>query len=137
MRARYTIPAIVLAVAVALGVYGLARQEAVENTTPIISPEDLLERIEASQDLLVLDVRTQREFDAGRVPGAVLVPHTEIADRLGEIIAFRDKPVVVYCQVGGRASRAESLLRELGFTKVLHLEGDWRAWSASNRPIEK
>jgi rhodanese-related sulfurtransferase len=48
-----------------------------------------------------------------------------------------NKPVVVYCEAGGRARRVETALREAGFTELLHLEGDMRSWKANNRPLEK
>jgi phage shock protein E len=58
-------------------------------------------------------------------------------DRFDEIAEFMDKPVVVYCEAGGRAGRAENELSEAGFTNLLHLEGDMRAWKANGRPLEK
>jgi len=136
MRNRIALFAAVVAVIAGIAVFGLT-QQATETATPVISQEELLELIDAEDEILILDVRTQQEYDGGRVPGAVLIPHAEVMDRFEEIVEFMDKPVVVYCEAGGRAGRAESNLREAGFTNLLHLEGDMRAWKANARPLEK
>lgn len=136
MRNRIVLFVAVLALVAGIAVFGLTRQ-ATQTATPVVSQEEVLELIDAGDDVLILDVRTQREFDGGRVPGAVLIPHAEVMARIDEIIEFMDKPVVVYCEAGGRAGRAESELYEAGFTNLLHLEGDMRAWKANARPLEK
>ncbi len=136
MRNRIALFAAVLTAVAGIAVYGLTLQTT-ESATPVISQEELLELIDAEDEILILDVRTQREYDDGRVPGAVWIPHTEVMNRLEEIIEFMDKPVVVYCEAGGRARMAEGNLREAGFTNLLHLEGDMRAWKANARPLEK
>jgi len=136
MRNRIALFAAILAAVAGVAIYGLSLQ-APESATPIISQEELLELIDGEEEILILDVRSQQEFDEGRVPGAVLVPHTELVDRIEEISDFMDKPVVVYCQAGGRARMAENNLREAGFSNLLHLDGDMRAWKANARPLGK
>jgi rhodanese-related sulfurtransferase len=83
---------------------------------------------------LVLDVRTREEYTAGHVPGAVNIPHTELAGRLGEIES--DRGVVLYCMVGPRARLGEEILRRAGVSKVLHLEGGLAAWRDADLPVE-
>ena len=85
---------------------------------------------------LILDVRTREEFASGHVPGAVNIPHTEVASRLGELGADQSRPIVVYCERGGRAGQAESQLASAGFGDLRHLEGDMSAWRTSGRPTE-
>ena len=103
-----------------------------------ISQADLLARIERKDpDLLVLDVRTAAEFAAGHVPGARNVSHELLASRLDELSAARDKQVVLYCRSGRRTLLAEDVLRKAGFTRLAHLEGDYLAWEAEHRPIER
>jgi rhodanese-related sulfurtransferase len=137
MQKRVVLIAGIVVVLVGAAVLGLTLQQSTATGTPVISQEELLERIDSHDEILILDVRTQREFDGGRVPGAKLIPHTEVMDRIDEIIDFMDKPVVVYCEAGGRARLAETQLREAGFTDLLHLDGDMRAWRTNGRPIEK
>jgi len=137
MRNRIALAVGIAALLAGLAVFGLTLQTATETATPVISQDELLELIDAGDEILILDVRTQREYDGGRVPGSVLIPHAEVMNRLEEIVGFLDKPVVVYCEAGGRAGRAENELREAGFTNILHLDGDMRAWKANVRPLEK
>jgi rhodanese-related sulfurtransferase len=103
-----------------------------------ISQADLLARLERKDpDLVVLDVRTPAEFAAGHVPGARNVSHELLASRLDELSAARDKQVVLYCRSGRRTLLAEDVLRKAGFTRLAHLEGDYLAWEAEHRPIER
>ncbi len=86
---------------------------------------------------LILDVRTPAEFASGHVPGALNISIDELEQRVGEIADHREKEVVVYCERGGRATRASELLADAGFVGVRHLQGDMSAWRASGRPIDK
>lgn len=105
---------------------------------PLISPTDLLARIEnQDSDLVVLDVRTPAEFAAGHVPGARNLPHDELPARLAELSSLKEKNVVLYCRTGRRTAIAEQTLRAAGFTKLLHLEGDIVAWEAAKQPLER
>lgn len=99
-----------------------------------ISQAELADRIATRTAPLIIDVRTRSEFDSGHIPGAVNIPHTELPSRLGEVEAKSDQEVVVYCEGGGRSMAAASALRGAGFSTVLHLEGDMRAWRDSQLP---
>ena len=88
-------------------------------------------------DVVVLDVRTPEEFASGHVPGARNVSHEQLASRLAELSALKDKQVVLYCRSGRRSALAGDTLRRAGFDKLLHLEGDWQAWEAAQLPIER
>jgi phage shock protein E len=105
---------------------------------PRISQADLIARLDRKDpDVVVLDVRTPEEFAAGHVPGARNLSHDQLAGRLAELGSLRDKEVVLYCRSGRRTALAEDVLRKAGFTKLLHLDGDFLAWQAENRPVEK
>ncbi len=71
---------------------------------------------------LLLDVRTNGEFKRGHVPGATNISVTELTKHLGGLGA-KDRDIVVYCASGARSSRAQSILRKAGFTKVRNLGG--------------
>ena len=108
------------------------------NTAAPISQADLLARLKAKDpDLVVLDVRTAAEFAAGHVPGALNVSHDQLPVRLSELSSLKDKQVVLYCRSGRRTAIAEQALRGAGFSKLLHLEGDYLAWEAEKQPVEK
>jgi phage shock protein E len=101
-----------------------------------ISQSDLLALLHAPAPPLVLDVRTPAEYATGHVPGAVNVPHTELPDRLAELGPSRDREIVVYCETGGRARKAQGILLAAGFRDVEHLEGDMRAWREAQQPCD-
>ena len=105
--------------------------------TPPISQTQLLAKLDAKgADVIVLDVRTPAEFAAGHVPGAHNISHDQLAAKLPELQAWRDKELVLYCRSGRRSALAEETLRAAGFTRLLHLEGDYLAWEAEKRPVE-
>ncbi|MGK7888450.1 MAG: rhodanese-like domain-containing protein [Leptolyngbyaceae cyanobacterium] len=100
-----------------------------------IAPQTLFEQINTEAAPLILDVRTADEFRAGHVPGAVNVPIQVLGDRLDELEAIAPNgPIVVYCEQGIRAKRAETLLKA-EFKTVRHLEGDMSQWRRNGFPI--
>lgn len=106
--------------------------------TPKIDQATLLKRIESKDSsLLILDVRTPEEFKAGHVPGAINIPYTHLPSRISEVADAADKDIVVYCAIGVRAEYGAERLRENGFTKLLHLDGDMKAWQEQKRPLVK
>jgi rhodanese-related sulfurtransferase len=105
-------------------------------TIPVITEQQLLAR-QAKHDpsLVVLDVRTPKEYAEGHVPGAVNISHDQVASRLAEIP--RDKDVVLYCHSGRRAGMAADVLKSNGYSRLYHLEGDMMGWVAQKQPLEK
>jgi phage shock protein E len=101
-----------------------------------IAPAELAERIEAGDAPLVLDVRTPEEFAGGHVPGAVNIPYDQLAGRLGELDVDRSEEIVVHCESGRRASQAETVLEEAGFSDVRDLTGHMSAWREGGYPLE-
>jgi len=102
--------------------------------SPPVAPAELQARIAGEAPPLVLDVRTADEYAAGHVPGAVLIPHDELAARIGELGAPRE--VIVYCRTGRRSGLVEPVLEAHGF-QVSQLEGSWQAWEVAGLPIER
>jgi rhodanese-related sulfurtransferase len=141
MRIRFAelfASALLLVACIAAPVSAADPAPAFVSTAAPISQADLLARLERKDpDLVVLDVRTAAEFAAGHVPGARNVSHELLASRLDELSAARDKQVVLYCRSGRRTLLAEDVLRKAGFTRIAHLEGDYLAWEAEHRPIER
>jgi phage shock protein E len=75
---------------------------------------------------LLLDVRTEGEYEDGGIEGSVNIPIQELPGRMDELGA-KDQPIVVYCQSGGRSAMAKRMLEGNGFTSV-HDLGSIRAW---------
>lgn len=104
---------------------------------PLINAETLLTSIQKGDDLVILDVRSEKEFKAGHVPNSINVAHDEIAEHLDNLAGFKNKKVVVYCRSGRRAGVAELMLLKNGFKNVHHLEGDMNGWKSQAMPIVK
>lgn len=103
-----------------------------------ISQVELMQRIKANHAGLILDVRSPEEYAEGHVPGAINIPHNQLGSRLAEIGSYKDKEIVLYCAVGGRAAKAANTLRAAGFSKLLHLDGDMNGWlSHADLPVKK
>ncbi len=101
-----------------------------------ISPLELSGRIGTGNAPIILDVRTPREYEAGHIPGAVNIPHTELSGRISELESNRNEEIVVHCQSGARAGIAQSILSRAGFTKIHELQGHMLQWKAGGYPIE-
>lgn len=104
----------------------------------LISQEQFLERTRTQPaQTVALDVRTPEEFAIGHVPGALNLPHDWIASRVAAIEELRDRDVIVYCRSGRRSRLALDALRAHGLARLWHLEGDYLAWEAAGRPVER
>lgn len=100
-----------------------------------ISPQALMAQIESASAPLILDVRSPAEYVRGHIPQAINIPYREISERLDEITADRADEIVVYCEMGVRASIAERALEQAGFQQVVTLTGDIRAWRQADMPL--
>lgn len=89
------------------------------------------------EDAHVVDVREADEFAAGHMPDARNIPLAKLADRVGEIEKYKDKPLVVCCAAGMRSSKACAELAKLGFTKLYSLAGGVDAWVGAGYPVKK
>ena len=88
-----------------------------------ISQDEAKEMMD-SQEVVILDVREQDEFDSGHIAGAVLLPVESISEATAaEVIPKKDSVVLVYCRSGNRSKTASEKLVELGYTKVYEFGG--------------
>jgi adenylyltransferase/sulfurtransferase len=111
--------------------------ESAEQGIPEVSPVALRARLDAGEALLLLDVREPFEAARARIPGARLVPLAGLTAALAELEPWRERPVVVHCQSGGRSRRACQLLLSKGFQHVENLAGGIEAWSLEVDPEVK
>jgi rhodanese-related sulfurtransferase len=79
---------------------------------------------------LLLDVREPDEYSVVHAPNARLLSLGQISERLNEISAYKNKPIVVVCRSGKRSARAVKLLQEAGFTQVSNVTGGMNAWES-------
>ncbi len=112
-------------------------QSAVGTSHPVIVPQALNLLIQGNQAPVILDVRSEEEFRSGHIPGAVNLPVTQMPGRIDDLAAYKDREVVVLCEVGPRAGMASWMLKRSGFEDLVELEGHMRAWRNAGLPTEK
>ena len=99
---------------------------AVQNGIPQISPKDLKTKLDAKEDIFVLDVREPHEYQIANL-GAKLIPLGDLPARVGEL--DKSAEIVVHCKSGGRSQKAAEFLAQNGFKNVQNLAGGITAWS--------
>ena len=92
-----------------------------------ITPQEAKKIMDSGEEHIVLDTREQNEFDAGHIPGAILIPYTEIDNKAEEMLPDKNKLILVYCRSGRRSKIASEALSKLGYTNVKEFGGiiDW------------
>lgn len=108
----------------------------VEAGVRVVAPEEAAATIaDAPDDLVILDVRTQEEFDEGHIEGAVMLDFYR-DDFAEELATFdRDVPYVLYCRSGNRSQQARQLMEDLGFTSVEDIDGGIVGWQDAGLPV--
>lgn len=102
-------------------------QTQMNNTYVQISAAEAKALMDSEKDYVIIDARTQEEYDAGHIPGAVLIPEYEIADRAESKLPDKNQLILVYCRSGRRSKIASQALVDLGYTNVKEFGGiiDW------------
>ena len=102
------------------------QEKALKNGIPQISVKELKSRIDAGEDVLILDVREPYEYQIANI-GGKLIPQNDVPQRLAEI--DRDREIVVQCRSGQRSQRIAEFLQQSGYQKVTNLAGGILAWA--------
>ena len=84
--------------------------------------------MDSENGYIIIDARTQSEYDEGHIPGAIMIPEYEIADRAEKELPDKDQLILVYCRSGRRSKIAAEELVKLGYTNVKEFGGiiDWK-----------
>ena len=92
-----------------------------------ITAEEAKKIMDSGEEHIILDTREQDEFDEGHIPGAILIPYTEIENKAEAMLTDKDKLILVYCRSGRRSKIAAESLSKLGYTNVKEFGGmiDW------------
>lgn len=88
-----------------------------------ISQAEAKRLMDTEKDYIIIDARTQSEFDEGHIPGAILIPEYEIAERAEKELPNKDQLILVYCRSGRRSKIAAQALADLGYTNVKEFGG--------------
>jgi rhodanese-related sulfurtransferase len=101
-----------------------------------VSPAEATQLINR-EDAHIVDVREADEYAGGHLPDAKNIPVAKLADRIGELEKFKDKPIIICCATGMRSNKACAELKKQGFEKLHNLAGGVDAWVGAGYPIKK
>ena len=111
--------------------------DAVRSKVTECSIEDIVQRKSAGDRFVLVDVREESEFSAGRIPGAKHLGKGVIERDIEEAIPDAATPIVLYCGGGYRSVLAAEALLKMGYSDVISLDGGWRAWNEGEMPTTK
>ncbi len=92
-----------------------------------IDAEEAKRMMDEETEYIILDVRTEQEYNEGHIPGAILLPDYEVEDRAEELLPDKEQLILVYCRSGNRSKGASAALAKLGYTNVVEF-GGIRSW---------
>ena len=118
---------ILLLAALLLSACGQSEKTEQEAVYMNITAEEAKILMENQSDYLILDVREQDEYDAGHIPGAILIPYTQIEEKAPKLLTDKNQLILVYCRSGRRSKIAAEALVELEYTNIREFGGiiDW------------
>ena len=92
-----------------------------------ITAEEAKQIMDNEEGYIILDVRTQEEYDEGHIPGAIVISHEEIEEKAEDVLTDKNQLILVYCRSGRRSKIAAEALAELGYTNIKEFGGilDW------------
>lgn len=92
-----------------------------------ISQQEAKRIMDTQKDYVILDVRTEEEYDEAHIPGAINIPDFEMEDRAEDELTDKNQLLLVYCRSGRRSKAASLILESLGYTNIKEFGGilDW------------
>jgi phage shock protein E len=118
-------------------------QSAVHEGTPgsaikNIEVEEAEELLQENENVVVLDVRTPKEYSEGHIAGAKNLNFNDRKNFQEQLAGLdKEQTYLVHCAVGGRSAQAREMMKELNFQNVYHLEGGFKAWEKAGKPVER
>ena len=88
-----------------------------------VDAETAKELMDTEDDYVILDARTQAEYDESHIPGAILIPHDTVATAAEDALPDKGQLILVYCRSGNRSKQASQALVDLGYTNVVEFGG--------------
>ena len=101
---------------------------------PTLTTQQLILQVN-QQQAVVIDLRDDKAFKEGHIVDALNIPHAKLAGRLAELKSYRDKPLILVCNMGQHAGAAGKVLRADGFEQVSRLAGGMMEWNNSQLPL--
>ena len=85
---------------------------------------------------VLLDVRTQSEYNDGHIQDAINIPHDQLLKEPQLVSAYKDSQMAVFCRSGVRAGKVIEMLEGLGFKEIIDIDGDMLAWNEAGHSVE-
>lgn len=92
-----------------------------------ITPQEAKKIMDTQDGYVILDTRTEEEYETGHIPGAIVISHEKIKEKAEQVLTDKDQLILVYCRSGRRSKLAAQDLVDLGYTNVKEFGGiiDW------------
>jgi len=117
-----TILVSIMAIYLIFKLFGFLGRLGIKQLTP--------KELDLKKGMMILDVRTNKEYERGHIPGALHVPLSDIGDKIKKL--KKDKELVVYCQSGNRSIWAIKRLMGMGYKNLFNLKGGYLAWKRTH-----
>ncbi|MGJ1010795.1 hypothetical protein IGI96_002312 [Enterococcus sp. DIV0421] len=114
---------------------GMALNNDINNDTPLMTPIELLRRIDSGEKLQIIDTRSRKQFETSKVEGAIHIPLAELRDRYEEL--DKECVTVTYCNKGVTGNAAQNILLNKGFKQVYNLSGGNKNYQEVSETIQK
>ena len=106
------------------------KEKIIENEVIIkhVSMNDIVQIMEENENYIILDVRTQAEYNQGHIPNAICIPNETIDENVVNKLPDKNQMILVYCRSGNRSKQAAEKLKKLGYTNLIEFGGirDWK-----------
>ena len=106
------------------------KERNIENEVIIkhVSMNDIVQIMEENENYIILDVRTQAEYNQGHIPNAICIPNETIDENVVNKLPDKNQMILVYCRSGNRSKQAAEKLKKLGYTDLIEFGGiiDWK-----------
>lgn len=106
------------------------KEKIIENEVIIkhVSMNDIVQIMDENENYIILDVRTQAEYNQGHIPNAICIPNETIDENVVNKLPDKNQMILVYCRSGNRSKQAAEKLKKLGYTNLIEFGGiiDWK-----------
>lgn len=102
----------------------------------LIDVETVKKALDEKDNLIILDVRTQAEYERGRIPSSINIPLDEIDSKVDTLTSDKNESLYVYCLSGSRSMLAAEQLMKLGYKNIFNITNGLLAWKSHHYPIE-
>ncbi|MGR9013991.1 MAG: rhodanese-like domain-containing protein [Gammaproteobacteria bacterium] len=118
-----------------LGVFLLLTSSFAMAETDTVSPKEA-SVMQSENKAVIVDVREDDEWNEHHIHGAIHIPLNQLTERLAELEAYKNSPVITQCRSGNRSAKAQLALNSAGFSKVYNMNGGIQAWDEQGLATE-